>query len=111
MLPAAHRLTRSSDFAVALRGRRVRSGPLVVHWAVTENTFPPRLGLVVNRQVGGSVARHRVARRLRAALSAHLQELPAGTLLVVRALPEAAAVSYAAIAAALEDGLRRLSRH
>jgi ribonuclease P protein component len=42
---------------------------------------PPRAGLVVSRAVGGSVVRHRVARRLRHLLRPRLATLPAGSVL------------------------------
>ena len=47
------------------------------------------MGLVVGRVVGPSVARHRVSRRLRAALAGIVAELPSGSWVVVRALPGA----------------------
>jgi len=50
---------------------------------------PCKVGFVVGRDVGGAVTRNRVRRRLRHLVRAHLDELPAGVL-VVRALPAAA---------------------
>lgn len=49
------------------------------------------MGLIVSRQVGNAVERHRVSRLLRHAAGAHLASLPEGTVLVLRALPGAAA--------------------
>ena len=66
----------------------------------------PRAGFVVSRAVGGSVVRHRVARRLRHLVRPHLIDLPPGARLVVRALPAAAAASAARLADDLESGLR-----
>jgi ribonuclease P protein component len=65
----------------------------------------PSLGLVVGRSVGNSVTRHRVTRRLRAQLAARLDRIPAGAGVVVRALPEAATASSAALGADLDRAL------
>jgi ribonuclease P protein component len=51
------------------------------------------------------VTRHRVTRRLRAQLAARLNRIPAGTAIVVRALPDAAAASSAALGADLDRAL------
>lgn len=53
----------------------------------------PRVGFVVSKAVGGSVVRNRVQRRLRHLVRAELEHLPAGSSLVVRALPASAAAS------------------
>jgi ribonuclease P protein component len=66
----------------------------------------PRAGFVVSRAVGGSVVRHRVARRLRHVVRDRLAGLPPGSRLVVRALPAAAEASSAALANDLDSGLR-----
>jgi ribonuclease P protein component len=66
----------------------------------------PRAGFVVSRAVGGSVVRHRVVRRLRHLVADRIGSLPAGTRIVVRALPPAAGASSADLAADLDAGLR-----
>jgi ribonuclease P protein component len=91
VLPAAHRLRSSADFAaVTRRGRRARAGGVVVHLLTdpVEASTATRVGLVVGKAVGTSVIRHRVSRRLRAQLGARLDQLPASARIVVRALPE-----------------------
>jgi ribonuclease P protein component len=118
VLPAAHRLHRSADFARALRsGRRCARPALVVHLLVAEPgsvvdavepTAAAKAGVVVSRAVGGSVVRHAVVRRLRALLRDRLERLPAGALLVVRARPLAAATAYRDLGAQLDDCLDRL---
>ncbi len=91
MLPRRQRLTARRDFTTTVRsGRRVRSGALVGHVLATDGQGEPRAGLIVTRAVGNSVQRHRVSRVLRHACAQHLNELPPGTLLVLRALPGAA---------------------
>lgn len=97
MLSRVSRLTSPADFrAVMRRGRRVGTTTLVVHLLApleadepVEPT-PPRVGFVVSRAVGGAVVRNRVTRRLRHLVRPELDRLPAGTRLVVRALPPAA---------------------
>jgi ribonuclease P protein component len=56
------------------------------------------------------VVRHRVTRRLRHLVAARLDTLPAGSMLVVRALPPAATASSAELAADLDSGLRTAVR-
>ncbi len=65
---------------------------------------------MVSRAVGGSVVRHRVARRLRHLVAPRLAELPADAMLVVRALPPAAAATSAELAEDLEAGVRAARR-
>jgi ribonuclease P protein component len=112
-LAATHRLRRRSDFAATIRGgRRAARGALVVHLdrqppARAERQAPPRAGFVVSRAVGGAVERNRVKRRLRHLVRARIDALPSGAMLVVRALPAAAARSYAELGADLDSALDR----
>jgi ribonuclease P protein component len=110
VLPAGNRLRRAPDFAAAVRGgRRAGRNSLVLHLrSVPEAELPARVGLVVGRSVGPAVTRNRVKRRLRAILRPHLERLPAGSVLVVRALPPAATAGSAALAADVDAGLARL---
>jgi ribonuclease P protein component len=68
-----------------------------------------QVGLVVGKAVGTSVVRHQVSRRLRAQLRLRLDRLPAGARLVVRALPETAAASSAALGRDLDRAWDKLS--
>jgi ribonuclease P protein component len=127
VLPATHRLTRGHEFSLALRhGVRAGRSGLVVHLAAPRAaspgaraphpleqlrpTDPPRVGLVVSRAVGGSVVRHRVQRRLRHLVRPLLADLPAGSLVVVRALPAAAGRTSAELDAELRPALRSCLR-
>ena len=60
---------------------------------------------MVSRAVGGSVVRHRVSRRLRHLLAPRLADLPAGSMIVVRALPPAADATSAELGEDLDAGL------
>lgn len=115
MLPAGSRLTRRDEFASTVRrGRRIGRPRLVVHLHVPTAPNPvelaPRAGFVVSRAVGGSVVRHRVARRLRHLVRDHLADLPPGARLVVRALPPAAGAPSSVLADDLGSALRALRR-
>jgi len=62
---------------------------------------------VVSRSVGAAVVRNRVRRRLRHLAAGHLDRLPPGSRVVVRALPGSAVATYDQLAAALRAALDR----
>jgi ribonuclease P protein component len=102
VLAKIHRMRRAEDFRRAVRrGRRVSGRTLVVHAISAQPDQPARVGFVVNKAVGNSVLRHRVQRRLRAAVRPHLPRL-GSRMLVIRALPAAATVGYADLRSDLE---------
>ena len=91
MLPADARLTSSSDFARATKsGIRVTSENFVGYLYISPVTNESRAkcGLIVNKTVGGSVKRHRLARKVRHAVAPNISTLPTGSLLVIRALKQ-----------------------
>ncbi|MER7703418.1 ribonuclease P protein component [Kitasatospora sp. NPDC097605] len=127
MLPSENRLRRRQDFATAVkRGRRAGRPLLVVHLAredapgdctdrtsdtrphVAEGTPSARAGFVVSKAVGPAVTRNLVKRRLRHLVRDRLSRLPAGSLIVVRALPPAASASYQDLERDLDAALKRL---
>ena len=65
---------------------------------------------MVSRAVGGAVVRHRVSRRLRHLLAPRLADFPAGSMIVIRALPPAADATSAELGADLDTGLRSALR-
>ena len=65
---------------------------------------------MVSRAVGTAVVRNRVRRRLRALMREYLSSLPEGSLLVVRAHPQAATASQADLAAELDLVMSTLVR-
>lgn len=98
MLPAGARLRSSEDFRRVTRGIRVGRPTLVIHAlppAHSGDLESPRVGFVVSKALGGAVVRNRVKRRLRhlVAERMHADPLPDGALVVVRALPPAAAAT------------------
>jgi len=112
VLPAPHRLTDGGDIRRVVRtGRRSGGDLLVVHVLRHDRTDPARVGFVVGRTVGNAVVRHRVQRRLRHLSRDHVVDLPTGCEVVVRALPPAAAASYAELGAELDRCLQRSLGH
>ncbi|MER7394438.1 ribonuclease P protein component [Streptomyces sp. NPDC000151] len=119
MLPTENRLRRREDFAAAVRqGRRAGRPLLVVHLrsgatdphAAGEMVPPTRAGFVVSKAIGNAVVRNKVQRRLRHLVRDRLDRLPAGSLVVVRALPGAGDAEYDALARDLDAALQRLLR-
>jgi len=121
MLAAAQRLRRRAEFTTAVRtGRRAGRGAVVVHLNLPSphdldqptsapgaaNATPPaRVGFVVSKAVGGAVVCNQVKRRLRHLARERLGTLPAGTTMVVRALPKAADRSYPGLGADLDKAI------
>lgn len=66
---------------------------------------PVRAGFVVSKAVGGAVTRNKVRRRLRHLVAERLDRLPPGTILVVRALPAAAAAPYGRLGVDLDEAI------
>ncbi len=91
-------------------GRRAGSRHLVVHLLHGAGSGAPRVGFVVSTKVGNAVVRHRVTRRLRPLMRSELSRLPAGTEVVVRALPSAAGAASADLAADLRSALAAAER-
>lgn len=119
MLPAESRMRRRRDFTAAVRrgsrsGRKLLAGHLLVPAAGDAGDAgegcPPRAGFVVSRAVGNAVVRNRVRRRLRVLVREYLSSLPRGSLLVVRAHPQAATASQADLAAELAVVMSTLVR-
>jgi ribonuclease P protein component len=103
VLPARYRMTRSTEFGATVnQGVRAVQPDIVVHACRSADQSGPKVGLVVAKSVGGSVQRHRVARRLRHVAGAVIAELDPADRIVIRALPS----SRHAISARLEQQLR-----
>ncbi|WP_242908649.1 ribonuclease P protein component [Actinomadura terrae] len=114
MLPSGNRMRRRDDFTLAVRrGRRAGRPNVVAHLLPPDEGIeaaPPLVGFIVSRTVGNAVVRNSVRRRLRHLVRLHLDRLPAGSLLVVRANPAAGKARPDELAADLESALDRLLR-
>ena len=115
VLPARSRLTDRDDFTtVVRRGRRSGRTLVVMHVLLPEAgssvdgavVGSSQVGLVVSKAVGGSVVRHRVARRLRHLMRDRLVDAPEGSRIVVRALPASAKADSTSLGADLDRALR-----
>jgi ribonuclease P protein component len=92
----------------------VRRGSLVLSMVVPDaaadsSAVPAaqaRAAVIAGRRVGDAVTRNRVKRRMRELLRARLPELPAGSLLVMRALPGAERATFAQMGGWLDAAAR-----
>lgn len=95
MLAKTHRVVRAEDYrGTVRRGRRITSSSLVAYVLKRADDAPVRFGFIVSKAVGNAVTRNRVRRRLKAASFQLLDTVPAGTDIVVRALPGAAQADW-----------------
>lgn len=106
----------SGDFRHTIRRGAKAAAPTLVAHVASGTDGPVSVGFVVSKQVGGAVERNRVKRRLRHLVREHLDELPSGTRVVVRARPAAAGAAGRGarlgedLDAALAAALRRSTR-
>ncbi|HVV77588.1 MAG TPA: ribonuclease P protein component [Mycobacteriales bacterium] len=108
MLARSSRLHRRTDFRTTTsRGRRISAAGLVLHAQALSDDPARRVGFVVGRAVGPAVTRNRVRRRLQHLIAARLEQLPAGTRLVVRATPAAADRTFDSLGVALDEALAK----
>ena len=110
MLPARNRMRRSTEFDATLkRGIRAVQPDVIVHTrrGSDRDGAGPRVGLIIAKNVGSAVERHRVARRLRHIARTLLGDLHQSDRVVIRALPGSSQVSSARLEQQLRRGLRR----
>jgi ribonuclease P protein component len=88
--------------------REARSAPKSDIAPTREGAVPSRVGFIVSKAVGSAVVRHRVTRRLRHLMRDRIAAVPAGTLVVVRALPPAAIASSCDLGGDLDALFRKL---
>ncbi len=106
-------MRNSEDFRQTIRsGKRSASPTLVAHVVPGVRGDSGRaahisVGFVVSKAVGPAVVRNRVKRRLRHLMRERLELLPAGSRLVIRALPRAAQESASSLASDLDAALSR----
>lgn len=106
-------MRKSGEFTATVRlGRRSGRTLVTAHLLLRpgEADQPPRAGFVVARPVGSAVVRNLVRRRLRSVVRGLLPSLPGGSLLVVRAHPQAATACQADLAAELSLVVGKLLR-
>ncbi len=95
MLARTNRLVSADDYRrLVRRGRRVVGEHTVVYVSQGAGVSPVRFGFIVPKTVGVAVKRNLVRRRLKALSRESIELTPAGTEIVIRALPGAAQVSW-----------------
>ena len=111
MLPRAHKLTSSAEFRrVISKGGRAGTRTVVVHYYTRTDTVisgGPRFGLIVSKQVGNAVARHRVSRQLRHICMELASSLDRDVDIVIRALPASANASSDGLRKDISSGIER----
>ena len=111
MLAKSARLTESGDFARATKsGIRYSSTNFVGYLYLTQLDQPARAGLIISKGVGSSVARHRLARKIRHCIFDHYTQLPIGSLLVIRGLNNSAAADCKLEIATIVEHIVRKSK-
>ena len=84
---------------------------MVVHLTLlTQGEGAPRVGFVVSKKIGNAVVRNRVTRRLREIVRPHLETLPPGSAIVLRALPGIDEQPFAALREDVDSALGSASR-
>jgi len=102
------RLRSAADFRrVREQAKRSWPHPLLVLQVAPNELEHTRVGITVSGRVGNAVVRNRVRRRLREALRARTERLPAGNDLLITARPASAAASWPELCAALDSLLGR----
>lgn len=104
------RVSGRSTFKVLRQGTRgTRCGPVSVRFTTADAPPVPRVGYAVGRRVGHAVARNRLRRRLRAAVSEFATELRPGAYLV-SVDREACGLSYEELKTKVAQAMASASR-
>jgi ribonuclease P protein component len=107
--PRSRRVLKTTEFDRVFDRRRSQSDGVLLVYACENGLEYSRLGLVVSRRVGNSVARGRWKRCVREAFRLAQHELPSGLDLVVLPRPQAAP-SMPRVRQSLQSLAARLAR-
>ena len=110
MLPASARLRKSSEISAVMKSGTRFSAKLVVLHVAQSSTEQTKVAFAVGKNVGNSVVRHKITRRLRHATSPLLASFPSGSHVVVRALPGANEATFAQLSENLKFALSKLAK-
>jgi ribonuclease P protein component len=109
MLPAALRLSATTQITATLRAGRRHASPYFVLHVVKTNDSNAKFAFAVNKKVGNSVVRHRITRQLREIVQQNLAGVPVGSHIVVRALPQIRQASYAQLSQAFSETIGKVN--
>ena len=104
-------MRNSQDFRQTIRSGKRSARPTLVAHVVPGGAGAPgssgqtSVGFVVSKAVGAAVVRNRVKRRLRHLMRDRIGLVPAGSRLVIRALPESARHSASSLGDDLDAAL------
>jgi ribonuclease P protein component len=107
LLARGNRMRTSEEFRQTIRFGKRASRPTLVAHVMPGGTGHTSVGFVVSKAVGPAVVRNRVKRRLRHLMRARIDQLPAGSRLVIRALPASAQQPASTLAADLDAALTK----
>jgi ribonuclease P protein component len=110
MLPASARLRKSSEISAVMKSGTRFSAKLVVLHVALDSSEHTKVAFAVGKNVGNSVVRHKVTRQLRHAITPLIGSFPAGSHVVVRALPEANQASFAQLSENLKFALSKVAK-
>ena len=108
MLARENRLTSATDFKAALKtGRKASTEHLVIYLKRVEIPISARFGFLVSKLIGNAVKRNLVKRRLRELSRPYLAEF-ISSLVVIRALPGSAELSFEQLGAEVNQAMQKL---
>ncbi len=102
MLPASARLRKSSEISAVMKSGTRFSAKLVVIHVTQTSSEHTKVAFAVGKNVGNSVVRHKVTRQLRHAITPLINNFPAGSHVVVRALTGASQATFTQLSENLE---------
>ncbi|MGA8987090.1 ribonuclease P protein component [Aeromicrobium sp.] len=107
MLARVQRMRNGEDFRRTIRRGAKGAQPTLVTHVVPGTGGHTSVGFVVSKAVGSAVERNRVKRRLRHLMRERVDSFPAGSRVVVRALPASSEANSSTLAEHLDAALSR----